>query len=588
MQAVLTETEVSQVPPPFDPDEHRRLAFERIENARSSWHHLRAVVVAGVGFFTDAYDIFAINLCVSMLGVVYWQDAKHSPGKLPTNSDTALKVSTSGGTVIGQLLFGYLADRYGRKRMYGIELMIITFATLAQSLSAASPAVSITGVLIFWRVIMVIGIGGDYPLSSIITSEFANTKWRGAMMGSVFAMQGIGQFAAAIIALIVTAGFQKSLESAKDVAHCTGVCLLAVDKMWRTIIGMGAVPGLIALYFRLTIPESPRYTLEVSRDPVKAEADIQAYIKGFREGNPDEMQRIQVQRNDCIEAITKASWKDFALHYWNWKNGRTLLGTAGSWFFLDVAFYGLGLNNSIILGAIGWTGGKNVYQIFYRNAVGNLILICAGAIPGYWVTVATVDTIGRKPIQIGGFTILTILFIAIGFGFKKLQHSHNGLLGLYVIAQFFFNFGPNATTFIVPGECFPTRYRSTSHGISAAAGKVGAIIAQCVFGPLVHRGAKKDSSDSPWLNHVMQIFALFMFCGIFTSLLIPETKRKTLEELSGKVHPLSRPQVASVQDGARNEDAEKGNVNVNLNLNTVEGIRTQNGDENVLTRVEAA
>jgi PHS family inorganic phosphate transporter-like MFS transporter len=171
MQSVPSETELSAS---FDPDEHRRLAFERIENARSGWHHLRAVVVAGVGFFTDAYDIFAINLCVSMLGVVYWQDAKHNPGKLPTNSDTALKVSTSGGTVIGQLLFGYLADRYGRKRMYGIELIIIIFATLAQSLSAASPAVSITGVLIFWRVVMGIGIGGDYPLSSIITSEWVD------------------------------------------------------------------------------------------------------------------------------------------------------------------------------------------------------------------------------------------------------------------------------------------------------------------------------------------------------------------------------------------------------------------------------
>lgn len=155
----------------FDPAEHRRLAFARIENARSGWHHLRAIVVAGVGFFTDAYDIFAINLCVSMLGAVYWQSAKHNPGKLPINSDTALKVSTSGGTVIGQLLFGYLADRYGRKRMYGIELLIIIVATLAQALSAASPAVSITGALIFWRVIMGIGIGGDYPLSSVITSE---------------------------------------------------------------------------------------------------------------------------------------------------------------------------------------------------------------------------------------------------------------------------------------------------------------------------------------------------------------------------------------------------------------------------------
>lgn len=129
--------------------------------------------------------------------------------------------------------------------------------------------------------------------------------------------------------------------------------------------------------------------------------------------------------------------------------------------------------------------------------------------------------------------MLTILFVIIGFAYDKLIHTHNGLLALYVIAQFFFNFGPNATTFIVPGECFPTRYRSTSHGISAAAGKVGAIIAQCVFGPLVHRGAKKPD-DSPWLNHVMQIFSLFMLCGFATSWLIPETKRQTLEVLSGE------------------------------------------------------
>jgi PHS family inorganic phosphate transporter-like MFS transporter len=168
--------------------------------------------------------------------------------------------------------------------------------------------------------------------------------------------------------------------------------------------------------------------------------------------------------------------------------------------------------------------------------VGNLILVCAGAIPGYWFTVATVDTIGRKPIQMAGFLILTIIFFIIGGAYDHLKKYHGGLLALYVLAQFFFNFGPNATTFIVPGECFPTRYRSTSHGISAAAGKVGAIIAQCVFGPLIHKGAKPGSSDSPWLNHVMQIFGGFMFCGLLTTWLIPETKRRTLEELSREDH----------------------------------------------------
>ncbi|KAL9100140.1 MAG: hypothetical protein Q9187_009399 [Circinaria calcarea] len=131
-----------------------------------------------------------------------------------------------------------------------------------------------------------------------------------------------------------------------------------------------------------------------------------------------------------------------------------------------------------------------------------------------------------------GFIILTILFIIIGFAFDKL--GPRGLLALYVLAQFFFNFGPNATTFIVPGECFPTRYRSTSHGISAASGKVGAIIAQVLIGPLRVRGATPTNA-SPWLNHVMEIYALFMFLGIFFTFLIPETKRKTLEELAGEV-----------------------------------------------------
>ncbi|KAL5430607.1 hypothetical protein PMIN07_009094 [Paraphaeosphaeria minitans] len=167
---------------------------------------------------------------------------------------------------------------------------------------------------------------------------------------------------------------------------------------------------------------------------------------------------------------------------------------------------------------------------------------------GYWVTV---DTIGRKPIQIMGFIILTGIFVAIGFAYHLL--SGKALLALYAIAQFFFNFGPNATTFIIPGECFPTRYRSSGHGLSAASGKVGAIIAQVLIGPLRTRGAKPDSSDSPWLDHVMQIYSVFMFAGIFTSLLVPETKRKTLERLAGEVE--GTPEYDP--DNGRNMDTEK-------------------------------
>lgn len=137
-----------------DPNERRRLALAEIDKAPFGWYHVRAIVVAGIGFFTDAYDIFAIGLVTNMLGVVYWQNAAKNPGKIPPASDTAIKVATSGGTVIGQLGFGILADIVGRKKMYGLELIIIIFATLAQALSSNSPSMSIVGVIIFWRVVM--------------------------------------------------------------------------------------------------------------------------------------------------------------------------------------------------------------------------------------------------------------------------------------------------------------------------------------------------------------------------------------------------------------------------------------------------
>ncbi|KAL5592271.1 hypothetical protein FOBRF1_013297 [Fusarium oxysporum] len=92
---------------------------------------------------------------------------------------------------------------------------------------------------------------------------------------------------------------------------------------------------------------------------------------------------------------------------------------------------------------------------------------------------------------------------------------------------------PNTTTFVVPGEVFPTRYRSTSHGISAASGKIGSIIGQGAISTLRTHGAT-ENDEAPWMNHVLEIYALFMLIGCFTTLLIPETARKTLEELSGE------------------------------------------------------
>lgn len=151
-----------------DPNERRRLALAEIDKAPFGWYHVRAVVVAGVGFFTDSYDIFTASLLTICLGIVYFNQSK---GAMSTPQDTAIKVATSAGTVIGQFGFGALADIVGRKKMYGLELMVIIVATIGQALSGPGRSTSIIGLIIFWRVIMGIGIGGDYPLSAIITSE---------------------------------------------------------------------------------------------------------------------------------------------------------------------------------------------------------------------------------------------------------------------------------------------------------------------------------------------------------------------------------------------------------------------------------
>ncbi|CAG8686653.1 7757_t:CDS:2 [Ambispora leptoticha] len=395
--------------------------------------------------------------------------------------------------------------------MYGIELMIIIIATCGSALAGNGYAISVQAVIITWRFILGIGVGGDYPLSAVITSEFATTKRRGAMMGAVFAMQGFGILSSAIISIIVLAAFKSSIDgNVQNVDYC-----------WRIVLGLGAVPGLVALYFRLTIPETPRYTMDIERNIEQAAQDITNVLATgtYEERNADE----PVVRVEAPEH----GWEDFKNYFGKWENGKVLLGTSSTWFMLDVAFYGIGLNNSIILNAIGYASSKDPFTTLWNVSVGNIIITLLGTIPGYWFSVAFVDSWGRKPIQLMGFALLTIIFIIWGFAYDTISKHNVGSIVIFTLAQFFQNFGPNATTFIVPGEVFPTRYRSTGHGISAASGKLGAILAQVLVFEVKDIGGK-----NAFVGNLIKIFAIFMFVGFLCTFLIPETKGQSLEELS--------------------------------------------------------
>ena len=133
----------------------------------------------------------------------------------------------------------------------------------------------------------------------------------------------MGSVAAAIVSLILVAGFKN------QIIHDNFAVLKHVDYCWRLLIGLGCIPGCVALYFRLTIPETPRFTMDIERNVRQATQDIENVIATgqFYVDDDAAVQRVQAP---------KASRRDFLNHFGKWENGKVLLGTAYSWFALDV------------------------------------------------------------------------------------------------------------------------------------------------------------------------------------------------------------------------------------------------------------
>lgn len=112
--------------------------------------------MAGIGFLTDAFGLFALNVVTPMLGYVYWPDSSGGVPSVPSEVKTAMMCSTLAGTMVGQIGFGLAADILGRRKMYGLELVIIIVGTmlLLMSSNGEKGSMAIGGWLITWRAIM--------------------------------------------------------------------------------------------------------------------------------------------------------------------------------------------------------------------------------------------------------------------------------------------------------------------------------------------------------------------------------------------------------------------------------------------------
>jgi MFS family permease len=464
-----------------------RGVIEALDEAPMSRFHLRAVLTAGTGFFTDAYDLFIIGTALALIKVEYHPSAI----VIGLVGSTALLAAFVGSTV-----FGRIADIFGRKKIYGLEAAIMAVAAVG---SALAPNLVW---LIAWRFVLGIGIGGDYPVSAVLMSEYANRKNRGRLVSMVFSMQALGLIAGPLVALVILG---------LGVNH---------DIAWRLMLGLGAIPALAVIYLRRTLPESPRYVAQVQGRAADAAVAMRRYTRGV------------------VDAGTQLASRQIKLGLRQFlSNPRyltLLLGTAGCWFMFDYAFYGNTISTPLILKAVAPHA-----SLITDTAIALLIFTVAAA-PGYLLAFLTVDRIGHRRLQFIGFAVMGSAFLAIGV-IPGLTTLIVPFLLIYGISYFFTEFGPNTTTFLMASELYPVSARTTGHGISAGLAKVGAFVGTLTF-PLVN--------GSLGLAGVMTIAAGTAGIGLLLTRLLPEPSGRSLEDLAGETDDQAElaPSVTQPQD----------------------------------------
>ncbi|KAJ1338943.1 hypothetical protein BSLG_006578 [Batrachochytrium salamandrivorans] len=308
--------------------ERRAQTFAHLDDAKLGWFHMRATLVAGVGFFTDAYDIFVISQAVAMIE----------------------KICSASVTSVTRKL--------GRKQMYGIE------------------AHHHDCVYHWFRI-------------------------------RIFYPQGVS-----VLSLLVVLSPLPLLPHSKLLFVPTSSTLT----MFGVSCLASVLSALCAVYFRMTIPETPRYTVDVLGDEEAAERDV----------------------------------------------------------------------------------SKVPYEQFFQKAIGAVLINLMGTVPGYWVTVAAMKSLAVSLFSTLDSGVITVCLIILSLlDGNTCSPTPLSLLLYTPIAQFFFNFGPNSTTFIVPGEVFPY--------------------------PLEVNWTRQAPQA------VLYTFAVVMATGFAATYLVPETKGKTLE-----------------------------------------------------------
>jgi MFS transporter, PHS family, inorganic phosphate transporter len=418
-----------------------------------------------------------------------------------------INLTTLIGSIVGQVLFGLLADLVGRTSLYGWELIIVIVSTLGFAFTSEGvlpsstttwigPSLDLKASFYCWRFIQGVGIGAEYPLSAVLTAEWASVDYRARMLAAVFAMQPLGQLFAAIAGfsavLIVDSIWEVKDNVLTSTGPATDYSRVVIDRVWRGIVLFGAVPSILALIFRFYLTDPGRYTLEVQEDIDQAVEDTERQIARqlFRQwkkfwpwqdktsstSESIELQQAQ-QRNRGTEQTAdtsssdppaqppdhRQSFSDLWTYLWEQGNITLLFGTCATWFLLDIVFYGLGISSPDTL-AVVWASHQapvegqkqiqpwnpdpthpddTIVDVLKSNSKELILTSAIAALGGSVLLVFSINHFRRKWLLQWSFVVLAMFLLATALSMRYFFGTGKWgvTLTFFVICQVLFNFG---------------------------------------------------------------------------------------------------------------------------------------------------
>ena len=356
------------------------------------------------------------------------------------------------GAAFGAAGGGPMADRFGRKPAFLVDMAIVAAGALI-SAAAGAPVWLLLG-----QFLVGIGIGIDFPVSASYVSEIMPKRTRSRMVVATIALQSVGLLLGAAVAILTLRRWPSPVD-------------------WKSLLGATGVGAGAFLLLRLSLPESPRWLTERGRAP-----EAVRIVAGLVGGQPLPTPMSQ-------PAVTTAATQPgsrFGLLFSRPYRTRTMLASV-PWFLMDIATYGVGLFTPVILGAIHLsstvTGPLAADLIDAEGSATIDLFLFIGFLIGLWA----VPRFGRIHMQVAGFVgmtlgMLILLFAVLATGGAA---AHVALVFAgFILFNLAMNAGPNATTFALAPELFPTSVRASASGFAAATAKVGATLGIFVL-PLV-------------------------------------------------------------------------------------------------------